>query len=77
MHHLPKVKDACSNQAGGTQEVAMMGHRQRLIDGDEHDAVTGWRRYLRWRPGERSAVKRRIRRRERHEAALKIRKDDV
>jgi len=30
---------------------------------DEFDAMTGWRRWLHWRAGERAAIKRRYRRR--------------
>lgn len=36
-----------------------------MIDGDEQDALTKWRRYLHWRSGERSRIKRKYRRRER------------
>ena len=39
-----------------------------LKGGDEYDALTRWRRLLRWRPGERKAVKRQYQRRERREA---------
>lgn len=38
-----------------------------LKGGDEQDALSGWRRFLNWRPGERKAAKnkfwRRVRRR--------------
>lgn len=48
-----------------------MGHEKRtgvpLKTGDENDALTGWRKLLRFRPGERKAAKnafnRRVRRR--------------
>lgn len=50
--------------------------RGPLISGDEQDAVTGWRRFLSWRPGERAKIKRKIRRRERHKAKQEIRKED-
>lgn len=33
--------------------------------GDEYDALTRWRHYLLWRPGERKAIKRRVSKRER------------
>lgn len=46
----------------------MMGRRQVLKSGDEYDAVTGWRRLLKWRPGERKAIKRKLNRRARKEA---------
>jgi diadenosine tetraphosphate (Ap4A) HIT family hydrolase len=35
------------------------------INGDEQDAFSGWRHYLRWRPGQRKQIKRAYRRRER------------
>lgn len=41
--------------------------------GDEYDAVSGWRRSLFWRPGERKAIKRWLGRRYRHEAKHAIR----
>ena len=40
---------------------------------DEYDAVTGWRRFYCWRPGQLAAIKRRLRRRERHEATWAVR----
>jgi hypothetical protein len=52
--------------------------RRAVRDWDEVDAVSRWgRRYLCYiqRPGVRSAIKRRVRRRERHEARLNLRKD--
>ncbi len=36
--------------------------------GDEYDALTRWRKVLDWRAGERSWIKRKYRRRERHTA---------
>lgn len=50
----------------------MMGHRQRL-SATEYDAFSRWRHYLRWRPGERAAVKRGARRRERRDAKRAVR----
>jgi hypothetical protein len=46
----------------------MMGWKTKLKTGDEWDVVTGWRKYLCWtkRPGACKKVKRRIRRRDRH-----------
>jgi hypothetical protein len=35
----------------------MMGHREKMKGGDEYDAFTGWRRFLRFRPGERKKTK--------------------
>ena len=43
----------------------MMGHRERLRGGDEYDALTRWQRFLRWRPGQRRAIKRRFNKRQR------------
>ncbi len=48
-----------------------MGHQKRpgvsLRRADEHDALTGWRKVIRFRPGERKAARtacnRRVRRR--------------
>ena len=37
--------------------------------GDEHDAFSGWRRFLHWRPGERPRLKRKFNKRVR--AAIK------
>jgi hypothetical protein len=42
---------------------------KRLIrTGEEQDAFTGWRHYLRWKPHQRKRVKRRANKRERREA---------
>jgi len=45
----------------------MMGRRLPLRSGDEYDTVTRWRRYLKRRAGVRKAIKRSLRRRERHQ----------
>lgn len=51
--------------------------RQRtLISGDEEDALTGWRKFLAWRPGERRQAKRSANRRERREAKRESRDDE-
>ena len=42
-----------------------MKHHAPMIDGDEYDALTRFRHWCHWRPGERSAIKRTYRRRER------------
>lgn len=34
-----------------------------MTSGDEHDALTHWRHYLHWKPGERKRIKRAFRRR--------------
>ena len=36
----------------------MMGHRGKLKSGEEWDALTGWRRYYHWHPGQRKRIKR-------------------
>jgi len=41
----------------------MMGHREQMVNGDEYDAFTGWRRLLHWKPGERRRIKRAFNRR--------------
>lgn len=40
---------------------------RRAVSGDEVDAHSRFRHFLRWRPGQRAAVKRRTNRRERNE----------
>jgi hypothetical protein len=45
--------------------MAMMGTRTRLINGDEFDAFTSFRRSLHWRAGERRAIKQAHNQRER------------
>lgn len=50
----------------------MMGRRQKL-DGMGQDAVSGWRRYTRFRAGERAYAKRRLNRQERRRAHLDVR----
>ena len=42
-----------------------MARRIPMIDGDEYDALTPWRKYTRWRAGERRRIKRRYNRRDR------------
>ncbi len=43
----------------------MMGRRIPMIDGDEYDALTKWRKVLHFKAGARARIKRRYRRRER------------
>lgn len=43
----------------------MMERREPMKSGDEYDALTRWRKFLRWRAGERAKIKRLFRRRER------------
>jgi hypothetical protein len=42
--------------------------------GDEYDALTRWKRFLRWRPGERKAIKRGYNKRARRVARERIAK---
>lgn len=44
-----------------------MGKR-RMVGGAEQDAFSGWRRFIRFRPGERALIKRKANRRERRSA---------
>lgn len=48
-------------------EVDNAEHR-RTKNGDEVDAYSRWRKMMRWRAGERKAIKRRTHKRERQEA---------
>jgi hypothetical protein len=43
----------------------MMGHRERLVDGDEYDALTRAKRWRKWRPGVRAWIKRKFSKRAR------------
>ncbi len=54
----------------------MMGTRTQLCSGDEFDAFTGFRRYLRWRPGERRAIKQAHNQRERKRYRLVLARAD-
>jgi len=42
-----------------------MAKRIPMNSGDEYDALTRWKRYVHWRPGERKRIKRRYNRRAR------------
>lgn len=54
----------------------MMGHRDRLIDGDEYDAISRRaRKFLRWRAGQRAQVKTKIAKRARKGAKLDLPKE--
>ncbi len=44
-----------------------MGKR-RMVGGVEQDAFSGWRHFIRFRPGERALIKRKANRRERRSA---------
>ena len=56
--------------AASSSEACDMAKRIPLTSGDEYDALTRWRRVLRWQAGQRAAIKRRYRRRERRLARL-------
>ncbi len=43
----------------------MMGHHEKLKGGDEQDALTGWRRFCIWRPGQRKRIKKAFNKRQR------------
>lgn len=47
---------------------------RRIVNGEEQDVYTGWRKYLAWtsRPGAVKKVKRRTHKRERREARATI-----
>ena len=44
-----------------------------LKSSDENDALTGWRRFLHWRPGQRALQKRSYNKRVRKEAVRQLR----
>lgn len=51
----------------------MMGKREvPMIDGDEIDALTRWKKYIRFRPGERKRIKRKFNKRARRFAREEI-----
>ena len=51
----------------------MIGHRQRLVGGDEYDAITAAAKHVHhWRPGQRAAVKRMASKRARRKAKARI-----
>lgn len=49
----------------------------RFKSGDEQDALTGWRKVLRFRPGTRKRIKRQYMRRVRRHMKLLLKKDFV
>lgn len=50
-----------------------MAKRIPMIDGDEMDALTRWKKYLIWRAGERKRIKTKYNRRERRQMRLALR----
>lgn len=51
----------------------MMGHRGIKKSGDEWDAFTGWRKVIRWKPGQLKKTKRRYNKRVRRLANENLR----
>lgn len=49
--------------------------KRKTISADEYDLTSWIRRYLKWKRGETSAIKRRMNRGERHEAKQELRKE--
>lgn len=54
----------------GKWEIALRG-------GAEYDAISGWRKVLAHKPGERKAAKNKFRRRARHHARLDLKSGDI
>lgn len=50
----------------------MMGHREKLKGGLEFDALTGWRRFYKFKAGERKYAKNKLTRRVRREVKAKL-----
>jgi len=48
----------------------MMGHRVKMVSGDEYDALTKDYNLLNWRPGQRKAIKRCFNKRQRRAVHL-------
>lgn len=48
----------------------MMGHRGKMRGAIEYDALSKWKNYLRWQPGERKWIKRRYNKRMRRLARV-------
>jgi len=43
-----------------------------LSGGDEYDALTRWKNYLHWKPGERKRIKRKYNKRARYRIRLEL-----
>lgn len=50
--------------------------KRRIVDWDEYDLVTGWRKVVRWQRGEIRKLKRRINKRERQDGKRQAREED-
>ncbi len=48
-----------------------------IKSGYEHDALTRWRRFLQWRPGQRAQIKRKYNKRVRREAKGVLSKESI
>jgi hypothetical protein len=55
------------------EREAMAKNTIPMISGDEHDALTRWRRFLHWRPGLRARVKRGYNKRVRRQSKQELR----
>jgi hypothetical protein len=52
-----------------------MAQEIKFKTGDEQDALTGWRRWIRFRPGDRAQIKKGYRRRVRRWAQKMLRRE--
>lgn len=55
----------------------MMGTKEKMINGDEYDALTRWKNVLHWKPGERRKIKQKFWKRVRHEIKELLKEDYV
>lgn len=53
-----------------------MAKRIKMINADEFDALTHWKKYLKWQTGERKYIKTKYNRRERKQIRLIMRTID-
>lgn len=53
-----------------------MAKRIPMKSGAEYDALTRWKKFLHWAPGERKKIKQKYNRRERKLAKMEIRSDE-
>ena len=51
----------------------MMGHHEKMINGDEQDVFTRWRHMMYWKSGQIRKTKRRFNKRQRHNAKMELR----
>ena len=62
MEHLCKIYTLSTGFSG---EINMMGHKEKLIDGNEYDFIYA-RKYISFKPREARRIKRMMARRDRH-----------